>query len=236
MASWRRACRREPCQPPGDKNGGAAQQRAGKVHGEPLLVVPAVARERSWQNLMRAETCIDRCLVRSAHGSTRPPRPNGWCRCRRVVGHACRRCWGRQRGGSHDPPFHNRRGKRARSARGVIRRHRVLAVPSRATRKGGPVAQAISPAGPHGAGRGDSPARDEIVDDGRTFPYRQNRVQRCTRGMETGGACRKRRAFGIPISPTVLCHCSPQNGFWCVPRSARPCERHRSKHVVGSRR
>jgi hypothetical protein len=42
------------------------------------------------------------------------------------------------------------------------------------------------------------------VDDGRSFQYRQYRVQQCTRGMETGGACRKRRAFGFPISPTVL--------------------------------
>jgi hypothetical protein len=86
----------------------------------------------------------------------------------------------------------------------VFRRHWVLAVPARATRKGGSVANATLLAGPHGAGRGNSPARDEIVDDGRSFQYRQNRVQQCTCGMETGGAGRKRRAFGFPISPTVL--------------------------------
>nr|MDO8088768.1 hypothetical protein [Candidatus Sigynarchaeum springense] len=33
--------------------------------------------------------------------------------------------------------------------------------------------RATSLAGPHGAGRGGSPARDELVDDGRTFRYRQ---------------------------------------------------------------
>jgi hypothetical protein len=50
----------------------------------------------------------------------------------------------------------------------------------------------------HGIKAGDSLACDGSVKNGRTLNMDGN-VQQCTRGIETNGANRTRRKFGVPI-------------------------------------
>jgi len=92
------------------------------------------------------------------------------------------------------------------------------------------------PAGFHGIEPGNSPLATEswmMVD-----PSNVGRnVQRCTNGMETGGAYRKCRAFGFPILLVgVDAGARLKNGCWRGQRLAGPRERHRSSNMAIPRR
>jgi len=172
-------------------------------------VNPSWYSQRSFANDLGGNWCEPRLVSIGAlsevlTGATRPPRPNGRCWCRQGSNKPGDDARERQRGDSHDPPFHNKRGKGTKhswrdstqtSARGCL-----LEPLERVVRS--PVNRTTSKAGPHGAGRGDSPARDEIVDDGWTFLYRQEPCSNARAGWKRA-ACAESAERSEPRS------CSP---------------------------
>lgn len=94
----------------------------------------------------------------------------------------------------------------------------------------------VFPAGFHGIEPGNSPFATESWMMVNHSNVGRN-VQRCTNGMETGGAYRKYRAFGFPILLVgVDSGARLKNGRRRGQRLARPRERHRSSNMALPRR